>query len=242
MDNIHQTTVSSIIYFCLWEALKYTWKVCKICLEWLNLKKGGLLWTDIFLVIVFTELYLFKFPRPDVFPVGGDTFSNDLNSIELISLRHLDFFFSLNYLNIVYVKTFKKIKLENNNNNNNKTDKTQKKINVVKEFFPQILKMWAELIKSLSCEETLQFIVMIRIVLLPGLQQFLAFFEIYSKHFKNDRDSFFLFYFFFSFSAIYSHCWQPLAWVTPLIEIPPARPSFVVCASLATSWPPFRNT
>lgn len=55
-----------------------TWKVCKNCFEWLTLKGGvcvGLLRTDIFLVMAFTEMYLFKFPSPDLFLVVSDFFS-----------------------------------------------------------------------------------------------------------------------------------------------------------------------
>lgn len=46
--------------------------------------------------MVFTEMYLFKFPRPDLFLVVSDFFFTiDLHSTELISLRRLDF--SLDY-------------------------------------------------------------------------------------------------------------------------------------------------
>lgn len=54
-----------------------TWKVCKICFEWLTLKGGvcvGIAKKDMFLVMAFTEIYLFKFPRPDLFLVVCDFF------------------------------------------------------------------------------------------------------------------------------------------------------------------------
>lgn len=58
------------------------------------MKNGELLRTDIFLVMDFTEMDLFKFPKPVIFPVVGDFFfSVDFNSTEIISLRHSDFFF-----------------------------------------------------------------------------------------------------------------------------------------------------
>lgn len=47
--------------------------------------------TDIFLVMAFTEMYLFKFPRSDLFLVVNNFFTIDLNSTEITSLRHLDF-------------------------------------------------------------------------------------------------------------------------------------------------------
>lgn len=54
-----------------------------------------LLRTDIFLVMAFTEIYLLKFLRTDLFLAISDFFTIDLNSTEIISLRHSDFFLEL---------------------------------------------------------------------------------------------------------------------------------------------------
>lgn len=91
--------------------------------------------------MVFTELYLFKFPRPGVFTVGGDSFHNDLNSTELISLRHLDFFFPLELFKYYLCENSKNKVGEQTNEQRQQqqpkkkktttTDKPQRKINAV---------------------------------------------------------------------------------------------------------------